>query len=191
MRLHDLRERTMLFTILATQNSGTQESARMSQKLKQYDQITPHQGPDHAAPYPVSRMAPTIELVDLAQEIASADQMLGNLATAKLRTIADQMRALQAQARQVMAQVQQDQLLHRAQCNFQRHPGRIYHLYRKSAEQTYFSMLSPEEWRGAPPHEFLGSYRLEADMSWTPADQIDDGDDSRAYIQRFLLPGGD
>ncbi|OOZ41039.1 hypothetical protein BOW53_05855 [Solemya pervernicosa gill symbiont] len=27
-------------------------------------------------------------------------------------------------------------------------------------------MLSPQEW-GEPPHAYLGSYRLENDMSWT------------------------
>ena len=34
--------------------------------------------------------------------------------------------------------------------------------------ERYFSMLSPEDWRGAPPHRFEGSYALEADMRWTP-----------------------
>ena len=48
----------------------------------------------------------------------------------------------------------------------------------------YFSMLSPAEWGGRAPHPFEGSYRLEADMSWTPAEEIAERDASR----RELLP---
>jgi hypothetical protein len=28
-------------------------------------------------------------------------------------------------------------------------------------------MLAPEDWAGAPPHAFEGSYRLEADQTYT------------------------
>lgn len=28
-------------------------------------------------------------------------------------------------------------------------------------------MLSPADWRDDPPHPFLGTYRQEADCSWT------------------------
>jgi len=138
----------------------------MRHDLKKYHGSV-HQGPDHAAPYPVSRLAPAIELVDLAQQIASADHVLTQVACGKLRLIAEQMRILQAQAHEVMAQAQRDQALHRAQCNFQRQPGKAYHLYGKPDGVRYFSLLSPQEWGGKPPHEFLGTYRLENDGSWT------------------------
>jgi hypothetical protein len=48
--------------------------------------------------------------------------------------------------------------------------GETYFLYRKGPQEAYFSMLSPEDWNGAPPHEFGGAYRLEGDMSWSPAE---------------------
>lgn len=146
----------------------------------------PHDGPDHSAPYPVSRMAPSIELVDLAKEIASADNQLANRASAKLDVIANQIRALQEAARQVLEQTREDQLLHRAQCNFKRTPGKIYHLYEKSDGNRLFSMLGPGEWRGTPPYHFLGSYRLENDMSWTPAEKIDKGENAREVVARLL-----
>jgi hypothetical protein len=44
----------------------------------------------------------------------------------------------------------------------------VYHLYRDGNGSLYFSMLSPEEWGGNPPHGFEGSYRVEVDMSFTP-----------------------
>lgn len=138
---------------------------------KKYDGKLVHSGADHSSPYPVSRLAPAIELVDLAKEVAQADNMLTGVATGKLRVIAEQMKALQEEAKKVLSQVQQDQDLHRVPCNFKRQPGRFYHLYRKPHGERYFSMLSPQEWGGKPPHESLGSFRLEADMSWTPAAQ--------------------
>ncbi len=156
---------------------------------KKYDGKMVHQGADHASPYPVSRLAPSIELVDLAREISQADTMLGNVATAKLKVIADQMRALQEEARDVLESVQRDQDLHRVPCHFKRQPGKIYHLYRKPNGDRYFSMLSPEEW-GTPPHVFEGTYRLEGDMSWTPAEHIDQPDDSREMIRRLLSDRG-
>ena len=57
--------------------------------------------------------------------------------------------------------------LHRAQCRFRRRVGQTYHLYRRADDQRYFSLLSPADWGGPPPHEYEGSYRLEPDMSWT------------------------
>lgn len=149
-----------------------------------------HQGPDHASPYPVSRLAPATQLVDLAKQIDQADAMLNTRVSAKLQVIADQVRVLQAEARSILEQTQRDQDLHRVQCNFKRQPGRIYHLYRRADDSRYFSMLSPAEWRGEPPHEFLGSYRLEADMSWTPAEAIDEPDDTQMLVQRLLEQKG-
>lgn len=128
-----------------------------------------HTGPGRAAPYPVSRLAPAIELVDLAGQIAEADRALDLRVNAKLKVIADQIKALQAEARKILEEAQHDQELHRACCAFKRKPGSIYHLYRRPEGGRYFSMLSPRDWRGAPPHEFIGSYRLENDLSWTPA----------------------
>ena len=145
-----------------------------------------HEGEQRSAPYPVSRLASPIELVDLAREIERADEVVNLRVGAKLQVIAHQIRALQEQARGILADAQRDQLLHRAQCNFKRIPGKTYHLYRKSDGRTYFSMVAPGEWNGQAPHEFVGSYRLEADMSWVPADSTRDGDRVHALVAHLL-----
>lgn len=119
----------------------------------------------HASPYPTSRLAPVHDLVDAAKQIAEADAMLGAVANGKLQVIVDQIRALQSQARDVLAAAQRDAELHRAACNFRRRPGAIYHLYAKPDGSQYFSMLAPADW-GTPPHAFVGSFELLADMSW-------------------------
>lgn len=132
--------------------------------------------PAHASPYPVSRLAPAFDLVDAAREIARADAMITSIAGSKLALIADQIRALQEEARAVLEQAQRDFDLHRARCAFERRPGHVYHLYLREPDELYFSMLSPADWDGAPPHEHVGSYRLELDMSFTPVERVDERD---------------
>lgn len=149
-----------------------------------------HQGQDHSSPYPVSRLAPHFELVDLARQISEADAKINIRVSSKLKVIADQIKALQEQAQEVLEDAQKDQQLHQAQCNFSRIPGRIYHLYQKPQGKTYFSMLSPEDWQGKHPHEFIASYQLENDMSWTLADKINDQDDSQELINQLLQKKG-
>jgi hypothetical protein len=140
--------------------------------FKRHGDATKHEGADHSSPYPVSRLAPAFDLVDVAREIQKADALIVDVASEKLRIIAEQIHALQAQAQSIMAAAKRDAELHRAACNFVKRPGKIYHLYRKANDTLYFSMLSPDDWKGTPPDAFEGSYRLEIDQSWTLAEKI-------------------
>jgi hypothetical protein len=140
----------------------------------------------HASPYPLSRLAPRFDLVSMAEEIQAADSMLAAVAGAELESIAEQIRALRMRAGEVLERARRDAGLHRARCRFRKQPGRIYHLYREPSGQLYFSLLSPDDWGGRPPHAFEGSYRLELDLSWTPASEIAERDRSRAASRRLL-----
>lgn len=142
-----------------------------------------------ASPYPTSRLAPRIDLVDLAREIEQADAAVGMVASAKLEAIREQMMALKAQAERVLEEARAAARLHRARCAFKKIPGHTYHLYARDDGDLYFSMLSPDDWRGAPPHRFEGSYVLQADMSFAPlsaaaarGEQLD----PRALVGRLL-----
>lgn len=121
----------------------------------------------------MSRLSAPHSLIDVAREIESADAMLGAVVGGKLEAIARQIRALQAEAQQTLEQARLDAELHRAACSFKKIPGRIYHVYLRDDGTRYFSMLSVEDWGGRPPHHYEGSYRLEADMHFTRADQIE------------------
>jgi len=138
-----------------------------------------HEGPAHSSPYGLSRLAPAIDLVDVAREIQEADRAVGNATLGKLRVIAEQIRALQAQAEKVLADAQSASALHHAECRFQKRIGHVYHLYRRTEGRPYFSMLSPAEWK--PADEYVGSYRLEPDMGWTKAEDVAarDAEDAR------------
>lgn len=126
----------------------------------------------------------------MAEQVAKAEAMLSARTGAKLRVIADQMKALQREARKVLAEAREEQALTQAQCAFKRIPGKTYHLYRKPDGQTFFSMLSPADWGGRPPQEHLGSYRLEADYSWTSGDRAWDPDETGELVNQLLRIGG-
>ncbi len=159
----------------------------MKNKFRKYEgKGELHSGSASTSPYPVSRLGASIDLVDLAEQIDQADSHINTRVSSKLQLIADQIRYLQDEAREVLEAAQRDQELHRAQCSFKRIPGNIYHLYQRSDETSYFSMLGPKEWGGKTVHQFLGSYRLENDMSWTPEEQLEQPDDSRELVRHLM-----
>lgn len=122
--------------------------------------------PPHSSPYPVSRLAPAMDLVELAREVSEADDMLTVQATSQLRLLAEQMETLRTKARQILAETREHQELHRAQCGFSKKPGQAYHLYKKQCGTLVFSLVDPSEWEGQPPFEYVGTYRLELDRTW-------------------------
>lgn len=150
-----------------------------------------HEGPARTSPYPVSRLAPAVDLVDVAREIERADEVIGSVVGGKLDVIAEQIRALQEQARGILEEARRDLDLHRATCSFPKRVGATYHLYERSNGELYFSMVSPDEWGGAPPHAFRGSYRLEGDQSWTPADEATPRKRPAEVVARLLAESTD
>ena len=148
-----------------------------------------YDGPARAAPYALSRMAPSFSLVDVASEIEKADAMLATVTGGKLGVIADQIRHLQEQARRMLQRAQRDAELHRARCRFEKKPGGVYHLYLKDDGERWFSLMAPDEWIRPQPQTFEGSYRLEADMSFTRVDVAEDEARANVEIPVSLLTG--
>jgi hypothetical protein len=146
-----------------------------------------HDGPQRSAPYPMSRLAPVHDLVDVAKAIATADSALRNSTSAKLKIIADNIRHLQDQAREVLESAERDAELHRAACGFVKRPGHLYHLYRKADGSSMLSMISPDEWTRCP-HEPIGSYRLESDSSWTDAGNTSVRDERDRAVEELFGP---
>lgn len=156
----------------------------MSDDLRDKYQGEKHLGQASTTPYPASRLAPPIELVDLARQIEGADNLLDISANARLRLIADQIRGLQEEAQRILRDTRRNQQLHHARCSFRRLPGRIYHLYRRTNGELLFMMIGANDWGGTPPHRFIGSYRLENDMSWTAVDASGEPVESDHFVQQ-------
>ncbi len=147
--------------------------------------------PSHASPYPVSRLGAPVSLVDTAKVIETASATVAMRTNAQLEVIVEQIRSLQAQAREIVEQARRDVDLIHADCRFRRVPGRIYHLYERDDGRRYFSMLGPDEYGTGSPDGFVASFRYEHDESWTRLDEIEARDrrraESRAFVSTRLL----
>lgn len=145
-----------------------------------------YEGPSRAAPYPLSRTAPSYDLVDVAAQIQKADQTLATMTGGKLGVIAEQIAKLQEQARTLLEKARRDAELHRVRCSFEKRPGGEYHLYRKQDGDLWFSRIAPDEWVTPQEQSFEGTYRLELDMSFT---RIDVPEDAPAVVSIGALLG--
>ena len=47
-------------------------------------------------------------------------------------------------------------------------------------------MLSPSDWGKSQPHNHVGSFRLEMDMSWTPLEELEKRQKELKAIDRVL-----
>lgn len=139
-------------------------------------------GAGHSSPYPVSRLAAPISLVDTAREIESASASVALRTNAQLEVILEQMRTLQQRAREIIAQASRDIDLIHVECRFRRVAGCTYHLYERADGHRYFSMLAPHE-LGYSSAAFVGSFRFEHDQSWTRMDEVAERDRRKADIQ--------
>jgi len=146
----------------------------------------PHDGSPATSPYPLQRLSAPHDLVDVAREIQKADGMLSAVVGAKLESIARQIRALQEEARVALESARRHAELHRARCALRKVPGHVYHLYELADGERYFSLLSPEDWNGQPPHPYVGGYRLEADLRFTPLSDLDERDRELAQLRPLL-----
>jgi hypothetical protein len=63
----------------------------------------------------------------------------------------------------MMKEVEDNRKVYQASFSFEPVVGKTYHLYSKPGKGLFLSILSPEECN----FEFEGSYRLDADQTWT------------------------
>ncbi|KAK6192208.1 hypothetical protein SNE40_003720 [Patella caerulea] len=127
-----------------------------------------------------------MDLVELAKQVQKADEFTRATAGSKLIVIADQIKYLQEQARKVLEEAKRNAMLHHAACNLVKKPGTMYYLYERESGQKYFSILSPQEWGASCPHVFIGAFKLEYDMSWTPVEEVEKRGEEFALIDKIL-----
>ncbi|PIK41693.1 hypothetical protein BSL78_21459 [Apostichopus japonicus] len=131
-------------------------------------------------------MTDPMDLVALAKQVQKGDDFVKAVAGNKLMLIAEQIRHLQDKARQVLEEAKRDADLHHAACNIKKRPGHMYYLYLRDSGQRYFSILSPDEWGSSCPHEFIGAYRLEHDMTWTLAKDFERRGEEYKIVHQIL-----
>lgn len=136
--------------------------------------------------YQTNRVGDPMDLVALAEHIQKGDDFVKANACNKLTVIADQIKYLQEQAKKVLDDAKRDADLHHAACNIVKKPGNMYYLYQRPSGQRYFSIISPKEWGPSCPHQFLGAFKLQHDMSWTPANEVERRDAEIAIMDKIL-----
>ncbi|KAK2821634.1 hypothetical protein Q7C36_020977 [Tachysurus vachellii] len=136
--------------------------------------------------YHTNRVGDPMDLVSLAQQVQKGDEFVRANACNRLTVIAEQIRYLQDQARKVLEDAKRDADLHHAACNVVKKPGNVYHLYVRDSGQRYFSILSPQEWGSSCPHKFLGAYKLQYDMSWTPLEDVEKQEAEISVMDKLL-----
>ncbi|XP_028742325.1 uncharacterized protein C1orf50 homolog [Peromyscus leucopus] len=167
-----------------TGNLGVQEAAGPGGALVE---LTPTPGGlALVSPYHTNRVGDPLDLVALAEQVQKADEFIRANATNKLTVIAEQIQHLQEQARKVLEDARRDADLHHVACNMVKKPGNIYYLYQRESGQQYFSIISPEEWGAGCPHDFLGAYKLQHDLSWTPYEDIEKQDAKIGMMDKLL-----
>lgn len=121
--------------------------------------------------YPLSRISAKFEPTNQLEAYKEAEKFLSLIEKAKLSVIIDQIKNLQQEARKIIMQSQKNFDLHRASCQFIKRQGHVYHLYDRGQNELYFSLISPQEWGNKCPHDYIASYRLEDDYSWSIVDE--------------------
>uniref|UniRef100_A0A3Q2E3P8 Chromosome 1 open reading frame 50 n=1 Tax=Cyprinodon variegatus TaxID=28743 RepID=A0A3Q2E3P8_CYPVA len=143
-------------------------------------------GVELVSSYQTNSLGDTMDLVALAQQVQKGDDFVKANACNKLTLIADQIRYLQEQARKVLEDAKRDADLHHAACNIVKKPSTMYYLYQRPSGQKYFSIICPQEWGPSCPHPFLGAFKLQHDMSWTPMEQVEKREAEIAIMDKLL-----
>jgi hypothetical protein len=99
-----------------------------------------------------------------------AKREIKSQAIRKLELLDELHRELVAKAHKILLQAQEDLRLHDIHINAAKIRGKLFHLYRSSNQgnREFFSILSPADYlRADAQAEFVASYRLNEDNTWT------------------------
>jgi hypothetical protein len=129
------------------------------------ENLSKHEGPQQSTPYPRSRLSPPISALNLLPSTPALATITTNLEV-KLQLIGDQIKRLQSLGEKLIMEAQKNIDLHAIPCSMNKKPGDVYHLYERDDQSQFLSIISPEEWGNMFNLKFLGSYKLESDMSW-------------------------
>ncbi|MBN2544918.1 MAG: DUF2452 domain-containing protein [Spirochaetes bacterium] len=116
--------------------------------------------------YPSRTLDPPISLIDLAKEIERSEEIIKININGKLDLILKEINRLKEEAKKIIEQTYKDLELHKVKCNFQKIPGEIIYLYKKTNEEFYFSRLSFSDWKNNPPDEFIDAYIYKSDRTF-------------------------
>uniref|UniRef100_A0A914Y246 Uncharacterized protein n=1 Tax=Panagrolaimus superbus TaxID=310955 RepID=A0A914Y246_9BILA len=125
------------------------------------------------------------DLVSLAHSIQSSKEFVTQNTMSKLTVIAEQMKALEDQARLILEKAKEDHDLHNVPCNVQKIPGKIYYLWQKQSGEKFFSLIGPDEWSNTK-NMHLGTYRFEYDRTFTEEKDFKAIKDKKRLVESYI-----
>ena len=100
--------------------------------------------------------APAINL----ENVGGWKQSNAELANKNFKTKFDE---LKEEYDKLVQEVQLNELVYSAKYNFTPVMGQVYHLYSKTDDTLFLSMISPDSWN----QKYLGSFKLDASHKWS------------------------
>lgn len=126
-----------------------------------------HEGPPQATPYPQSRLSPPITPHSLSTVAETSISTVKMSLEGKLKIVTDQIKHLQKLGENLIMEAQSNIEMHNIPCSIAKKPGDVLHLYTREDGSQFLSIISPGEWGGMFTLSYLGTFKLEHDMSWT------------------------
>jgi len=78
------------------------------------------------------------------------------------RSVQTRYQEIKAQYDELMQEFEYNNLIYNAKFNFEPITGEVYHLYKRDNDETFLSIIAPEQCS----FNSLGSFRLNADQIW-------------------------
>ena len=100
--------------------------------------------------------APAISL----ENVGGWKQSNAELANKNFKTKFDE---LKEEYERLVNEVQLNELVYSAKYNFTPVMGEVYHLYSKTDDSIFLSLISPDSWN----QKYLGSFKLDASHKWS------------------------
>lgn len=82
------------------------------------------------------------------------------------KKIKSEFEEVKKQYEKLMEKFRYNDLVYNSKFNFEPNIGEIYHLYRGKNQETFLSIIQPEQCN----FEYLGSFRLNSDKMWEKSD---------------------
>ncbi len=120
----------------------------------------------HNLPYAHTVGGAVIKPIDKGKVTGLAVAAMYQQTDMQLDQIRKQVELLADQARQIQHRVEISERIYKVGMNFKPLIGHIYHLYTRTDESEFLSMVAPEEWGRSAKASFQASVKLLADHTW-------------------------
>jgi len=127
----------------------------------------------HLLPYAHHVGSAIIKPLDKGRVKGNAMSAMYQQTEGSLYKIKEQVELLIRQAQEIHDRISISEMIYKADCGIVPVIGQTYYLYERKTSQWVLSLVSPEEWGGKAPYEFIATAELLADHTWKVMETAD------------------